>query len=88
MADNAWNARVIGNKNMDSGVKVWTLEVATHLDFPESERADIKSAATTSQSAFDTAIANSSLGSAQKSWYDGLPALQKGHFREAAQLLP
>lgn len=88
MADNAWNIRMKADKNDSTGVKAWTLEVATHFTFPDSERTDLKTAADTSQASFDSAVASSSLGSAQKSWYDGLTSAHKAHVRQAAQLLP
>lgn len=86
--DSDWDARTEGDK-MGSATRLWQVKAEVHLSIPSGEEADFRTAAATSQSAFDTTVANSSgLASAVKSFYSGLPAAVKATLREAAKVLP
>ncbi len=85
--DSDWDARTEADK-MGSATRLWQIGAEVKLSIPSGEEADFRTAADTSQSAFDAAVANSGLSSAVKSFYSGLPAPVKATLREAAKVLP
>lgn len=85
--DSDWDAITKGDK-MGSAPRLWQIGAGVEFSIPSGEEADFRTAANSSQNDFDTAVANSGLSSAVKSFFSGLPAAVKTTLREAAKVLP